>query len=269
MANALDLWLNKMWQDYCLLNPQSVAIEKLLQSEGEKIVNDHIALRTFNHPSMDIAVFANAIKAFGYSEKAHYEFKEKKLHAVHFEHQDEQKPKIFVSELLTEKCSGLIQETTIQLSQYVKKETTTNPDFMMMGRPWPMSFSLYEKLSKESEYASWLSAHGFRPNHFTVAIHFLKKYTDIRNLNQLLTKNGFILNQSGGVIKGNPGEYLEQSSTMAAEIPVSFTEGVFKIPGCYYEFAMRYKMPTGKLFHGFVATSADKIFESTNKLNKQ
>lgn len=263
--NQLEAWLLNMWQDYCLMNPQSAAIEKLLKNEGETIVNDHIALRTFNHPSMDISVFANLIKDFGYSEKQHYEFKEKKLHAVHYEHQDDQKPKIFVSELLVEKCSSLIQETVLNLAPYVKKEHKQNLNFMMMGRPWPMSYSLYENLAKESEYASWLAAHGFRPNHFTVAIHFLKKLSNIRTLNQFLLEKGYTLNSSGGLIKGNQQEFLEQSSTMAGDVPVSFTEGVFKIPGCYYEFAMRYAMPNGKLFHGFVAASADKIFESTNR----
>lgn len=39
-----------------------------------------------------------------------------------------------------------------------------------------------------------------------------------------------------------------------------------KIPSCYYEFARRYPDPrTGRVYDGFVAASADKIFESTNK----
>jgi len=42
-------------------------------------------------------------------------------------------------------------------------------------------------------------------------------------------------------------------------------EGEFDITGCYYEFAKRYKTSDGKLFRGFIAKSADKIFESTNR----
>ncbi len=38
-----------------------------------------------------------------------------------------------------------------------------------------------------------------------------------------------------------------------------------QVPSCYYEFAKRYKDAKGKLYQGFVAASADKIFESTNK----
>ena len=57
---------------------------------------------------------------------------------------------------------------------------------------------------------------------------------------------------------------LEQSSTMADKVVVSFTDGDAEIPSCFYEFARRYPMENGKLYTGFVAASADKIFESTN-----
>ncbi|MGB6140662.1 MAG: DUF1338 domain-containing protein, partial [Pseudoalteromonas rhizosphaerae] len=36
------------------------------------------------------------------------------------------------------------------------------------------------------------------------------------------------------------------------------------VPSCFYEFALRYAKPDGELYTGFVAASADKIFESTN-----
>jgi hypothetical protein len=96
-------------------------------------------------------------------------------------------------------------------------------------------------------------------------INNLKKFHDIRVLNEFVTKHGFALNKSGGEVKGTVADHLEQSSTMASEIPVQFTDGTFNVPGCYYEFAKRYALGTGKLYQGFVAKSADKIFESTNK----
>ncbi len=37
-----------------------------------------------------------------------------------------------------------------------------------------------------------------------------------------------------------------------------------EIPSCFYEFAKRYPQADGELYTGFVAASADKIFESTN-----
>jgi hypothetical protein len=45
---------------------------------------------------------------------------------------------------------------------------------------------------------------------------------------------------------------------------VQFTDGTRNIPSCFYEFARRYPMANGQLYGGFVAASADKIFESTN-----
>jgi hypothetical protein len=50
-------------------------------------------------------------------------------------------------------------------------------------------------------------------------------------------------------------------------IEVDFTEGKKEIPGCYYEFARRYPDQSGKLYSGFIAKSADKIFESTDKVS--
>ena len=73
-----------------------------------------------------------------------------------------------------------------------------------------------------------------------------------------------MLNTSGGEIKGSPEVCLAQSSTMADSMPVAFSDATVAIPSCFYEFAQRYAMANGELYQGFVAASADKIFESTN-----
>ena len=38
----------ELWEDYIKLIPQAQKIVNLLEQEGEEIINDHIALRTFN-----------------------------------------------------------------------------------------------------------------------------------------------------------------------------------------------------------------------------
>ena len=120
------------------------------------------------------------------------------------------------------------------------------------------------QLSEESEYAAWFYVFGFRANHFTVSINALKKYNDIHRVNDLLTKNGFVLNTSGGEIKGTPADLVQQSSTLADSVNVKFIEGSFEVPCCYYEFAQRFPDSEGHLYNGFVAKSADRIFESTD-----
>jgi hypothetical protein len=86
-------------------------------------------------------------------------------------------------------------------------------------------------------------------------------------VNTFLKDHGYQLNSSGGEIKGTAKEMLEQSSTLADQVEVRFSDGSHVIPGCYYEFARRYRNAAGKLFSGFIAGSADKIFESTDYRN--
>jgi hypothetical protein len=119
-------------------------------------------------------------------------------------------------------------------------------------------------LRDESEYAAWLYLFGFRANHFTVSINYLEKFSGIIEVNEFLKSQGFPMNDSGGEVKGSPEQLLEQSSTLADQLEVAFQEGTYRVPSCYYEFATRYKDANGKLFSGFIAGSADKIFESTD-----
>ena len=73
------------------------------------------------------------------------------------------------------------------------------------------------------------------------------------------------VNDSGGRVKGSPEQLLEQGSTMADKMEAEFADDqMHEVPTCYYEFAKRYPDKDGNLFQGFVATSADKIFESTD-----
>jgi len=268
MPNTLTLekLFQNLWQDYCAFNPQAQRVYELLVARGEKVVNDHIALRTFQHPKLGIAHLAKTFEDFGYVAKSDYVFKEKKLLAKYWEHPNPENPKVFISELEVKKMSPSAQKIIDELIDQAPNQMLMRKDVAMGGRPWNLSSHEFETLSQESEYAGWLAAHGFRPNHFTVFFNYLKTFKDLRELNQFLRSQGYRLNESGGEIKGTPAELLEQSSTLSEETEVRFTDGTKKVPACYYEFARRYKDPkTGQLYSGFIAASADKIFESTNR----
>src|SRR5690606_16585787 len=128
-------------------------------------------------------------------------------------------------------------------------------DFLYSGTHWQVSQAEYKQLLAESEYAAWMSAFGFRANHFTVSVNYLPHFETLEAVNQTLKDNGFELNGSGGEIKGSPEVYLEQSSTMADRHPVAFSDGELTIPSCFYEFAKRYEIAPGQLYTGFVAAS--------------
>lgn len=266
MLKVKDI-LDFMWKDYITMNPQALRVYKLFLEQGERVENDHIALRTFRRGSLGLESLAQFFKDFGYVEKNQYEFKEKKLMAKHYEHTSQLLPKIFISELKVEELSNTAQNTIDKLIAQVTPEFLSRKDFCWAGRPWNLSYAEYKMLALESEYASWLAAHGFRPNHFTVSVNLLNNYNTINKVNEFLISNGIALNSSGGLIKGSPSDFLEQSSTLAELVEVSFEEGNYQVPGCYYEFALRYPLESGQLYQGFVEKSADKIFESTDLKN--
>ncbi|MBY0418514.1 MAG: DUF1338 domain-containing protein [Pararheinheimera sp.] len=256
---------NQLWANYLEVTPSAKKIHAILgSSQQDDVINDHIALRTFNIEKVNLEKLAAHLLTLGYTEGGEYHFEAKKLYAKHFEHTDPTLPKVFISELLLEKCSAELQSIVRKLVDQIPEAAVTADNFLYSGRHWTIDQASYETLLAESEYAAWMSVWGYRANHFTVSVNALNNYETLESVNQALKDAGFPLNTSGGEIKGTPEVLLEQSSTLADEAPVQFTDGTRNIPSCFYEFARRYPMANGQLYGGFVAASADKIFESTN-----
>ncbi len=259
---SLEELFETIWNQYSDLNPQAKKIHDLLGAKEKKILNDHVAYRSVNLPDFGIDKLKKPFLDEGYKACGKYNFKNKKLRAIHLEHENKNLPKVFISELLLEKLS----ENTQKLYKNILKNVVlpSGKKVLTCGRLWKIDYKSYQELYKESEYAAWLAAFGYCANHFTININKLTNFKSIKDLNQFLEDSGYILNSNGGKIKGSKNIYLEQSSTMAGKFEVKFTDCIKKIPSCYYEFAKRYKMESGQLYQGFVQDSADKIFESTN-----
>lgn len=257
--------INIFWKDYIKTTPSAGKIHGLLELKGERISNDHIAFRTINHPSINVDQMAKVFLACGFEEKGEYHFEAKKLYAKHFQHPDPKAPKIFISELLLEEFSEELQAVITAKIDEIPQGLIATDSVIYSGRPWgTISHATYLKLRAESEYAAWMYVYGFRANHFTINVNQLTAIESLEEMNDFLEAQGFPMNISGGIIKGAPDELLEQSSILADKQPIEFAEGTFEIPSCYYEFARRYRDGSGVLFQGFIAKSADKIFESTD-----
>ena len=262
----LNHFLEKSWEHYCAITPDAKKIHLLLsQSRREKILNDHVAYRTFNLPGISRLDLGKVFEEWGYERKDDMEFVEKKLTATYWLHPDSHYPKIFISELLLEKVSPELRDWIKRLTAPFLSRSEKPTAEMLLSQTWETpSFQDYEKFYSESEYAAWTAAFGIRVNHFTVLCNELKTFQALHELNDYLGAEGFTLNSSGGVIKGSALERLEQSSTIARRIPWKFSEGsTHEVMSCYYEFARRYPLSSGALFQGFIPKSADKIFEST------
>jgi hypothetical protein len=263
MATQVINLFNQIWQQYLSVTPSAKNIHQLL-GDGNDVINDHVAYRTFNHPKVNLEKLAKGLIKMGYSECGQYDFTAKKLDAKHFEHPNSTMPKVFISELKVEEFSTKVQDIIAGLINQLPDNVCDSADFLYSGRLWQISSTDYQTLLEVSEYAAWLAAWGYRANHFTVSINHLANYDDIEVVNSTLKKAGYLLNTNGGEVKGNENVKLEQSSTLADKAPVKFTDKTMEIPSCFYEFAKRYPLSNGELYTGFVAASADKIFDSTN-----
>ncbi len=264
----LDQLFDRLWADYTAITPQAARIHELLVARGERVVNDHVALRTFDLPGLEIEVLDRAFVAAGYQPAQSYEFPEKKLHAYHYEHPQPSRPKLFISALHVNELSSEAGTLVEQLAAQMERGAEAHPMFASSGRHWQLDRTTYERLASESEYAAWVAAFGLCANHFTVSVNDLATFSSLAELNEFLVDQGFHLNQAGGAIKGSPRELLEQSSTLADEVDVAMADGSHRVPSCYVEFARRYPGPDGVLFQGFVPSSANRIFESTDRAGR-
>lgn len=266
MDKNLDILFKKLWDQYITESPEVLDIYNLFVSNGETVVNDHVAFRTFDDARVNVNSLGKFFEKLGYKKIRSYQFHEKKLFASHYEHsEDANLPKVFISELLVKEFSSFLQGVAKKCVDSINQNLLHNESILYSGALWqPLDYEVYKKLLEESEYAAWLYAFGYRANHFTVSVNHLNKFSSIKAVNQLLKDNNFVLNSFGGEIKGTKEELLEQSSTMANKVKIKFIQGEFEVLNSYYEFAKRYKDADGNLYTGFIASSADKIFESTN-----
>jgi hypothetical protein len=275
--SSLDHFFDLLWAEYAALTPQASLLREGLLSRGEsKIVNDHIALRTwgaFKGYIGGLETYDPLFIQWGYIKQQEYVFESKKLKAYSYQHPNPHIPKIFISEIEIQCLSNQAQACIDRLwksdTQWQDQTQSDLEIFPFLHRRFNQTptYQEYQTLSAESEYAGWLSIWGMRANHFTVSVNHLSSFDDLIQLNQWVCDQGLVLNESGGTIKGTPEGGLRQSSTLADRCTVRFACGTeVLIPGCFYEFAQRScRVGDSTLFQGFVTQNADRIFESTHQ----
>ncbi len=265
--NPTDFFAS-LWKTYIQVTPQAERIQQLFEQQGETVLNDHVAFRTFSDSPISLDKLEAQLHNIGYQAYGAFRFENKHLKARCYKHvSDADAPKIFLSELLVNELPQDCQDILQSLIKQIPQDAVKTPAIFWAGKLWETPTQAdYQTLSQHSEYAAWLATMGLQANHFTVSINHLKKYPSIDQVNQLLVNEGYALNNVGGLVKGSADVFLEQSSTMADKIHFTFADGSqAQIPSCFYEFAKRHEQPNGKLFDSFIEGNADKIFDSTNR----
>lgn len=290
--------LERLWAQYIERVSYARKYVDLVNKKGGKVVNDHIALRTFNTHTGEqpegIRAIKHILNCLEYKPANTYNFTKKKLKAVHFEHPDEMFPKIFVSQLevdqLPEWARSIIHDTvkdtpyilsdrSIELLSVLKKdgelprvagEALADDLVQYFRRPWKVpDKNDVLKLNDVSQYAAWVLLHGNSVNHFTAYINHqqVAEWPDLEKTCKALAAEGIPMKEKP---EGEKGSKLQQSATLAVkeDVEVKGDDGLEKITWtyAYYEFAERgYVTVDGneKLFTGFLGDQAAHLFDMT------
>ncbi len=290
--------LESLWNRYISRVSYAKKYVDMVLEKGGKVVNDHIALRTFNTHTGEqpegIRAIKHILNYLGYVPIGKYEFKKKKLTAIHFEHPNEAFPKIFVSQLEVEQLPlwaqqiinrtvvdtpYLISDRSLELLAVLKEEgeiPKVAAEALVLDlaqyfrRPWnaPVKEDVL-KINDVSQYAAWTLLHGNSVNHFTAFINQqeVKEWPDLEATCKALEAAGIPMKDS---IEGEKGSKLRQSATQAVkeDVDVMGEDGPEKITWtyAYYELAERnYVEEEGvrKLFSGFLGEQAAHLFDMT------
>lgn len=290
--------LTKLWAMYLERVSYAREYQQLVIKKGGSVVNDHIAFRTFNTHTGEqpegIRAIRHIISCLEYVPVEKYDFKKKKLKAVHFEHPDSMFPKLFVSQLEVDQLPEWAQQViknTVKDTPYLLSDQSIGllstlkakgelprmaGDALVIDlaqyfrRPWsiPQKDDVL-KINDISQYAAWVLLHGNAVNHFTAFVNYqnVSEWPDLASTCRGLADAGIPMKEA---LEGEKGSKLQQSATLAVkeEVEVRGDDGVEKMPWtyAYYELAERglvIENGEEKLFSGFLGEQARHLFDMT------
>ncbi len=289
LANLFDT----LWDHYRERVSYVRDYERVIADAGATFVNDHIAFRTFacQRPLTGIASISRIFEALGYRAAGCYDFPDKHLSAIHFQHANADLPKLFISELRTWELSQASREIVLRSVKSHRKMisekklarlATLDESSKLLGDvarqfhelPWePPRRRDVEAINEESQYAAWVLVHGYNVNHFTSLInsHGVPSLDDIEKTSRALAAAGVPMKAE---IEGAAGSKLRQTATTAVVIDVDILQD--KEPAtmpwtyAYFELAQRGEVidpESGqrRRFEGFLGPQATQLFEMTRK----
>ncbi len=266
MSQAIEDFFAALWVDYVAIAPSAGTIHQMFRDRGERVLNDHVAFRTFSGPQVGIEALEPHLLKLGYSRHEPYRFEAKRLDAWSYLPPDPKYPRVFLSELKRDEFSGPARDIIDRLADSISEDAAGSSAVFHAGRLWPaVTLAEYETLAAESEYAAWLASLGMHANHFTISVNELQDTPTIESALNLVESSGHPISDAGGRVKGSAEVLLAQGSTRADRMTVEFADGSLEVPTCYTEFALRFSDGAGHLYQGFVPASADHIFESTKR----
>jgi hypothetical protein len=217
-----------------------------------------------------------------------YDFPDKKLTAVHFQHPRPEFPKLFVSELRGWELSArhrlvlhhtmkshrapLPDEVFADLCQLDRAARSRRAEIMNLllrhfqTLPWDIPQKkdvLY--MNDVSQFGAWVMVNGYGVNHFTASVdsHGVAALDDIEKVQAAMKAAGVPMKDE---IEGAPGDPLRQTATEAVVVPTKVRDGrntvVIPWTYAYFEVAQR-TVIKGRRFEGFLGAQATNLFDMT------
>nr|WP_067288883.1 DUF1338 domain-containing protein [Marinobacterium profundum] len=252
----LDQMLETLWLDFLARTPDAGRIHSLLLPENPQLRIDHLSLHTLALPRVNITQLAKPFERAGYQSRGEFDITGTRLFARHYEHPDPSLPKLLLTELNVDSLGDEVRNILHQLISQIAPATLQQDNFCISGRHWKIDFDTYQQLQRCSEHAAWIAAFGFRAHHYALLINSLNQDDDIDELNDYLLEQGFRLDSRNGLVQGSADEYLEQSATVPGNTEVEFSDRRAQVPGGHCAFIRRYPTSDGRLYQGFIRTSA-------------
>lgn len=288
--------LDALWDGYRARMEHVVTYEEVIQAHGARFFNDHVAFRTLalQKPQTGVASVSRPFEALGYAPAACYEFPDKHLSSIHFQHPRPEFPKLFVSQLKTWELSPSARKTLgkslarhrplpdddiladLRALESVSKKRRSALMKALLRHFRELPWDLPQKkdvlaLDKESQFGAWVLVNGYGVNHFTASVdsHGVKALDDIEKVQAALARAGVPMKKE---IEGRPGDRLRQTATEAVVLPAKVRDGerTVEIPWtyAYFEVAQRPLLrnpATGRKerFQGFLGAQAANLFDMT------
>lgn len=286
--------LDRLWAEYRRRVSYVQMYEQMLRLHGATFVNDHVAFRTIatQSPCSGIHSLSRIFEALGYQAAGTYQFADKHLGAIHFQHSHPEFPKLFISELKTWELNDEARDIVLatladhrsalgdqELAALARSgdDAASGPLLDRLTAwftelPWsPPRKEAVTALNAATQYGAWVLVHGYNVNHFTSLInsHGVDSLSDIEKTIAALRDFGVPMKAE---IEGVPGSKLRQTATEAVmlEVPVTDAGQQTTMPWtyAYFELAQRDWLTdpaTGQRyrFEGFLGPQATNLFEMT------
>lgn len=290
---------DRLWDRYRSRVSYVRDYEQLIADAHATFVNDHIAFRTLagQQPTTGIVSLSRIFEALGYAAAGCYQFPDKHLSSIHFQHPNGQFPKIFISELrsweLSEAAQAILARSLqghraplsesvlarlLHVNSATQAELLETVTSVFHDLPWDVPEQAdVAALNAESQFGAWTLVHGYNVNHYTALINSqgAPSLADIELTSAALQARRVPMKAE---IEGARGSKLRQTATEAVHIDVPIRQHgrLTTMPWtyAYFELAERGVITdpeTGRSgrFEGFLGPQATNLFEMTRVKSSQ